>query len=327
VGDVAIVFKIGHTHVRVVSADQGLIRQFRRIYGDCEVTPSASTADGVRVMVRPRPSGVAVDFDTGADVDLAEFLTESFPDRGCRRAGTTNRGVRLTVDRPETSFVVSGAHVEFPPEAPWRALTANIALGLALRSQAGVCFLHAGAVTFTPAGRGVVFVGSKGSGKTTTTLGLAARGHHFLGDELVGIDLSTRTILSVPRTIAKRDGPCAEEVAAVVNRAPRDRRGYASGEERTMLRPSAVFDAPTTGAPFGGLVFLEGFGSVAQLTELPMSWQTASRLMPVATSMAGTPPALRVMRLLRMLSSVAAWSLISGPPDATLDLLESAFSS
>ena len=69
-----------------------------------------------------------------------------------------------------------------------------------------------------------------------------------------------------------------------------------------------------------------GFGDIAQLDALPMSWQTAARLMPVATSMAGTPPTLRVMRLLRMLSSVAAWTLISGPPDATLDLLESAFS-
>jgi hypothetical protein len=309
-----------------MSADEGLVRQFRRVYSDCEVSPSAAPADGVRVTVTPRRSGVAVDFDAGADVDLAEFLTESFPDRGCRRAGTTAEGVLLTVDRPETSFVVSGTHVEFPPEAPWRALTANIALGLALRSQAGVCFLHAGAITFTPGGRGVVFVGSKGSGKTTTTLGLAARGHRFLGDELVGIDLSTRTILSVPRTIAKRDGPCAEEVAAVVSRVPRDRRGYANGEKRMMLRPSALFNPPTTGTPFGGLVFLEGFGHMAQLKELPMSWQTASRLMPVATSMAGMPPAFRVMRLLRMLSSVPVWSLISGPPDATLDLLESAFS-
>ena len=171
----------------------------------------------------------------------------------------------------------------------------------------------------------MVFVGSKGTGKTTTTLGLAARGHRFLGDELVGVDLSSRTILSVPRTIAKRDGPCGEEVAAVVRRAPRDRRGYADGQKRTMLRPSAVFGRTTAATPFDGLVFLDGFGDVAELKRMPTSWQTAARLMPVATSMAGVPPSLRVMRLLGMLSSVVTWSLVSGPPDATLDLLESTF--
>jgi serine kinase of HPr protein (carbohydrate metabolism regulator) len=55
-------------------------------------------------------------------------------------------------------------------------------------------------------GQGLLLVGPKGSGKTTISLALAARGHDFLGDEMAGVRIGSLELVPVRRSLAVRDG-------------------------------------------------------------------------------------------------------------------------
>lgn len=228
-------------------------------------------------------------------------------------------------DDPHVVFEVRGQQVRFPAGTPWQALVANILVGLVLRRQRDIIFLHASAIAIGPAHRGVVFVGPKAAGKTTTALGLASRGHAFLGDEIVGIREGSREIVPVLRTISKRDGPCATGLGEAFTALSPVRTLYPDGHSRTNVRASRLFSTGLVPSAVEAFVFLGTVGSVPQLTRVPSSLETASRLTPVTSTLWGRSPTSRAFALVRLLASVPAYVLQLGSPDATSDYLEHVF--
>jgi hypothetical protein len=228
-------------------------------------------------------------------------------------------------DQPSLTFRVRGDRVSFELQSPWRHLAANLAVGCVLRQQRSVIFMHASGVAIGPKQRGVIFVGPKAAGKTTTSLGLAARGHLFFGDELIGVRTTTWDVVPVRRTIAKRDGPCDSALAAKLEPVPLERRRYADGHWRRMIAPGDAFGGTPTAAHLSAVVFLGGFDETPSLKPVTPSLEAASRLTPVASSLWGQSPTARVFSLLKVLSSVPCYSLRLGPPDETSQLLEATF--
>jgi hypothetical protein len=205
-------------------------------------------------------------------------------------------------------------------------MAANLAVGTVLRLQRQVIFMHASGVAIGPQRRGVMFVGQKGAGKTTTSLGLAARGHAFFGDELVGIRTSTWEMVPVRRTIAKREGPCDSALEPALEPVPIERRRYADGQWRRMIAPTDAFGGAPSATRLEGVVFLDGFGDTPALTPVPATMAAASRLTPVATTLWGQSPTARIFALMRLIGAVPCYSLRLGQPDETSWLIESTFS-
>jgi hypothetical protein len=215
--------------------------------------------------------------------------------------------------------------VRFAAGSQWQALAANLAVGLVLRLQSHIIFLHASAVAVGVHHRGILFVGSKGAGKTTTSIGLASRGHAFLGDEIVGVRLATREIVAVPRTISKRDGPCADAVERTVSTMSPERAAYPDGP-RTILPASRLFGSLPSDAPLAAIVFLDGFGEAPSLSPVTVSFQDAARLTPVTSTLWGCSAPARAFALVRLLSAAPAYRLQLGTPDDTARFLEDTFS-
>ena len=248
-----------------------------------------------------------------------------FGDRGYRRLPSSESGWQeMESQVPRASFRIRGRRITFLPGSHWRELVANLAIGLLLRLQHDVIYLHASGVAIGWGRRGVLFVGAKGAGKTTTALGLASRGHAFLGDELVGVRQGILELVPVWRTISKREGPCATAVERALAPLSLARRRYSEGESRTMLPASQLFVTAKTAA-LRAIAFLDGFSAAPQLTAVPSSLDMASKLTPVTSTLWGRSPTSRAFALVRLLGSVACYRLTLGPPDMTSMLLETAF--
>lgn len=328
------IFQIGDNHLVLRSADEALVDGFLRLYGDCRVDVSAARGAAVECVVRPAADPETVVLDVIDDVidpdpsDLVHFMETAFADRGCRRlpaTGGADGWQPMQCDEPRVRFEVHGRQIRFPARSPWQALAANLAVGLVVRLQRDVIFLHASAIAIGQSRRGVVFVGPKAAGKTTTALGLASRGHAFLGDEIVGVREGSREIVPVLRTISKRDGPCAAGLDEAIAAMSPARTQYPDGHVRTNVRASRLFSDGLVPSAVEAIVFLGAVGPVPELTPVASSLETASRLTPVTSTLWGRSPASRAFALMRLVASVPGYLLQLGPPDATSDSLEHAF--
>lgn len=324
------VFQIGDNNLVLRSADAALADGFIRLYGDCRVDTSAARGAAVECVVQSAadPHAVVIDVIDPDPPDIAHFMETAFADRGCRRLPAIDRAdgwLPMQSDDPRVVFEVRGQQVRFPAGSAWRALAANLGVGLVVRLQRNIIFLHASAIAIGQARRGIVFIGPKAAGKTTTALGLAARGHAFLGDEIVGVREGTREIVPVLRTISKRDGPCAAGVDEAIAAISPARTRYPDGHSRTNIRASRLFSAGLVPSALEAIVFLGAVGPVPLLTPVSSSLETASRLTPVTSTLWGRSPTSRALALVRLLASVPGYCLQLGPPDATSDFLENTF--
>ena len=94
-----------------------------------------------------------------------------------------------------------------------------------LRLRSDAIFFHASALGIY--GEGTIFVGPGGAGKSTTALGLTARGHNFLSDEVAGYLPATGELVPFRRPVGIKPGPRASAVErsltpAIVERIQRD---------------------------------------------------------------------------------------------------------
>ena len=327
-GGKAVAFRIGDARLSLASVDELLAERFWRLYGDCHVDAAAESGPRVECTVRPltHTAEISVELHDDEPLDLVHFLETVFADRGCRRLPSADSDWQIMESAdPRVEFRVKGRQVVFSNRTEWRAMAANLAVALTLRLQPEIIFLHASGVAFGTGSQGVLFVGPKGAGKTTVALSLASRGHRFLGDEIVGVRQPTGGLVPVLRTIAKRDGPCAAAVDDMLSRMAVERVRYPDGELRTIVRPSRLFERAPSGVVLRAVVFLERFSSTPELRPARPSLAVAARLTPVTSTMWGQPASARAFALVRLLSSVPAYALTLGSPDATGPLLEDAF--
>jgi len=257
-------------------------------------------------------------------VDQTEFALAVFPDRGYREVTARSPGWRMLAsdDSPGGLGLTSGDQLLIDQQGPWRALAGSLAVSRLMRLQAGVLFFH-GASVRVASGRGVLFLGGKGSGKTTLACALGVRTSAFLGDEIAALRLETRELIPVRRSITMRRGPQARQIGARLHDVPSAIDSYPDGTERRRVQPSEIFGvAQPPVAPLGALVFLRGFGPHPRLVRFQPESGHVRDLTPVGATLWGMPPARRAFQLLSVLTRTPCYDLWMGGVDETAALIE-----
>ena len=323
-------YRLGDGYLGIDSEDDPIQERVAALFGECAVSEPAVPGPRVVCLVRcPRePSVAVIDFLDPEPLDTFTFAAALFPERGFHEIPSPFPGWRLlgsdsdpgstplAVREPPTRLL---AHrTDF-----WRSLVGNLAVNRLLRLQRDLVFFHAGSVTV--AGCGALLIGPKGSGKTTVSLGLAARGHGFFGDELAGVRLGTLELVPIRRSASVRAGPATVGAAWALDRVESALEPFPDGAIRRRVEVGRLFPGvPPEPAPLRVIFFLSGWRSGAEALGIRFTPGRADlgMLTPLGSTLWGMSPAPRAMQLLRMLSAVRCFRLEAGTPDATADLVE-----
>jgi hypothetical protein len=222
----------------------------------------------------------------------------------------------------EPLLAVDGEVVLFRADRDWRKAVIIYLFCRLQRVREDVIFLHAGSVAI--AGRGILLIGPKGAGKSTTTMGLAARGHRFLGDECGAYVPGSRTLLPFRRPVGIKPGPRPSAIERALPRATRVVRG--EGFVRMALEELIDVDLADESVPLDAVVFLRGFRDAPQLAPVVPGRDEVAALQPIAGSFVNAAGTRRVFQLVDMLAHSRVFALHPADPDRTAQFLEEALS-
>ena len=263
-------------------------------------------------------------FDDPEALDCVAFCRTLFDDRGYVVGPGCGDGWEsfCLADRPREPFIALKDNLALVNlAAPWQPFVANYAINRVLRLQRDVVFFHASSVEI--GGRGIMLVGPKGSGKTTTAMTLAARGGSLGGDEITPVRVQSGTLLPFRRAVSVKSGPSAERVRELLARGRSWTETFPDGTIRTLalirdLFPWSRHDA----SRLRGVFFLEGFRATPHVRQFAFGREQYPLLTPLAASMWGVRASARMLQIARLLDGVPCFFLACGEPDATADLIE-----
>jgi hypothetical protein len=314
-------YRVGDGHFALRSDDAALRERVLQLYGDCACAPPApgDTAPRVRCEVRVAERFALVTFEDPEPLDPIAFALTVFPDRGYAEHPSSAPGWRLFGAEPQFAF--AGPHVLADRRTPWQGFVGNLAVNRLLRLQRDVVFFHAAAALV--GGDGVLLMGQKGTGKTTLSLALAALGHAFLGDELIGVRLPSDELVPVRRCATVKPGPAAAAVEEALARVPSVDEQFPDGSVRRRVPASSLFPASDRPPPhhLAAIVFLEPFAATPHLERLVPTRTDVRRLTPLACSLWGMAGERRVMGLASLVARVPCYLVRPGPPEETAALI------
>jgi hypothetical protein len=332
-------FRLGDAILDVASDCDALIGELADHYGECEIALDDAEAQAlprIRCTVYAAGGGrlALVSFasplaTTPFDVALGLLkhpatdpqYVEGPPHPGGWRpivhvatgvVGAAARGQELLIDIPRTGAVVLG----------------RLLVDATLALQRTLLFAHAASVGIR--GAGVLLVGPSGAGKTTTAVGLAARGHRYFGDDVAALRMQSGELLPFWRIAHIRPGPHARSLEPHYATGTWD-APYGDGLPRLRLRVADAFPGAASGPlPLARVLFLRSFAvqpRVERFTPTAGHFAAGSRFALNNTLWVawGTTPPLRLlqfMSFLRMLERVPCAWLDVADPEATADLIE-----
>jgi hypothetical protein len=266
----------------------------------------------------------AIAFEDPEDLDAFEFCRTLFPDRNYVAGPPAAPGWQTISfsDRPLAPLIAMNGHFAIVDRGQvWQPLIANLALNRLLRLQRNVLFFHAASVQILD--RGVILVGSKGAGKTTTSLTLASRGHGFLGDEIAAVCADTREMLPFRRAASIRAGIRTPRVTQRLAEGAYPAETFPDGSARVLANVADLFpDAIASPAKLTSVFFLRRFASRPTVEQFSFGLEHFHLLTPLGCCMWGVPMGLRMLQISRVLSEVRCYHLDPGSPDETAELLE-----
>jgi hypothetical protein len=330
-------FRLGDAFLEIVSDHDPLLQELDAIYGDCaspEPPPDALRIRCTAALVSGgQPPLLGFAFEGPHLPDLIEAARS--PYRFVRRQHYVEApgpipGWRslVSADADHRHFMASNGRSalvnldEAPPESvvDWLACIAQAA-------HTGVLFLHAGSVGV--AGSGALLIGSTGSGKSTTTLALAGRGHAFLGDDVAAVSLATRQLLPFPRSAGLRAGPLAMSLERQVRTCRPLVAVNRHGVSRTLVRVSDLFpDSGSGPLPLRFAFVLDGFAERAAVSEFRPGLAELRRLRSVVTDTSGAwglspgRDLLLFLSVVNLLSSLRCHVVKLGSPEETAAVIE-----
>ena len=209
-------------------------------------------------------------------------------------------------------------HVIVRRREHWRAGIGFLLLHRIYRMRSDAIFFHAATVGIF--GRGVMLVGAKGAGKSTTALALTARGRTLLGDEIACYVPRTGELVPFLRPVGIKPGIRSPKIHDALVGA-----GLEPGDNIVRVDIRRFLEVPEPHpVPLAAIVFLEPFEAEPRLEPAQASMADIGRLQPSAGSLVNAPAALRTMQMAKMLSSAKIFRLSPAEPDETAALLESA---
>jgi hypothetical protein len=307
--------------------DEPLARRFDDLYADASNLGAAAREVPVQVecIVRAHdPTLAAVFFRDPQPLDGFAFCRHLFPNRGfvegpAGPGGWRTISLRQSPGDPQIALCADLAVVD--RRQAWQPFIGNYAINRVLRLQREVLFFHAASIGI--AGRGVLIVGPRGSGKTTSALALAARGHDFFGDELAAVRCTSKALLPFRRAVSIRAGPRAQRVEDCLARIKCALERFPDGAERTLVDIGRLFPkagvSPTT---LCCVLFLRQFAKQPVAQRFTFGLEHFPMLTPLACSMWGVAAGVRIMDVSRLLRQVECYWLDVGDPDETADLVE-----
>jgi hypothetical protein len=319
-------YRFADGHLLLDCEDEPLTHRFRELYADgSDDGAGCESPAQVECVVRAHDSRLAaVFFRDPEPLDAFAFCRHLFPDRDFVEGPTGAGGwrtisLRQTPSEPQIALYANQAVVD--RRQAWQPFMANYAINRVLRLQREVLFFHGASIGI--AGRGVLMVGPKAAGKTTTALTLAARGHDFFGDELAAVRCSTKALLPFRRAVSIRAGPRARRVEDCLARDTFASDRFPDGSERTLVDIGRLFPqagvSPTT---LSCVLFLRQFAERPIARRFTFRLEHFPMLSPLACSMWGVPAGARIVDVSRLLHHVECHLLDLGDPDETADLIE-----
>jgi len=320
-------YRIGDGYLGVHSEDGPLGERFRELYAECVVPGPDESLPIVVCQVRLLQDldAALISFEDPEPLDLLEFTLALFGERGYTEAKPAIAGWRRLAVTGEPTlpppFAFSGPHAVADRSFQWQSLLGNVALNRLLRRERDLLFFHAASATV--GGAGILVVGPKGSGKTTVSLSLAERGHGFLGDEIAAVRTTGLEIIPMRRSVSIREGPRPRAVDRIVEHGGLRHERFPDGSRRLRGEVASLFPAASgSEAPVRAIIFLRRFGEAARLEPFSPGRDHLSLLTPLGCTLWGVPRAVRIMQMLRLLTSARCYFLDVGSPEETTDLIE-----
>ena len=310
------------------SEERGLTNRFKQIYSEGLISAPLEHRDlpSVQCLIRlsPERQFALVRFEDTEALDSVAFCRKLFDDRGYVVGPSCGDGWESFsfAERPREPFIALKDNLALVNLAtPWQPFVANYAINRVLRLQRDVVFFHASSVEI--GGRGIMLVGPKGSGKTTTAMTLAGRGGSLGGDEITPVCLQSGTLLPFRRAVSVKSGPSAERVRELLAKGSSWTEAFPDGTIRTLahirdLFPWSRHDASRLCSVF----FLEPFRAAPHVRPFAFGREHYPLLTPLAASMWGVLASVRMLQIARLLNGVPCFFLACGEPDATADLIE-----
>jgi hypothetical protein len=320
-------YRLGDGYLGIRSEHAGFRKRFEDLFAGCmEVPLHGAGVPLVTCEVRtPAPGAVSlIRFDDPQPLDVVDFAVRLFEDRGCRESSSASpqgrafgfTGSEMVVACPDGSLIADNRQ-------PWEWLIGNIAVHRLLRLQSRIAALHAGSIAIGT--RGVLLVGPKGSGKTTLSMTLAARGCGFLGDEMAALRLDSFELVPVRRSVSVRPGPRSPRVDAALRAAMLAPEHFPDGAVRLRAKIDDLFPE-NVAAPvrLASIVFLRGVCRRPLLERVTVRREHLGLLTPLPSTLWNMPRAERAIRLLGILPKARCFWLDAGDPEETADRVEEA---
>lgn len=311
-------YVLGGVAVEVRTNDAELLEEIETTFGPPSTVPAAQRLGAT---IRIDDDGAAIRFEAddpatlAPDDMLAAVDSPTFPFRVIEPEwpGWIAFAFR---DDAQALFHFRGDQVIVRRRENWRAGIGFLLLHRIYRMRTDAIFFHAATVEIS--GRGVMLVGAKGAGKSTTALALAVRGHALLGDEVACYTPATRELVPFLRPVGIKPGVRSRKVHEALVAA-----GMEPGENIVRVNVQRFMSvAEPRPVPLAAIIFLEPFEASPRLETSQASIADVGRLQPSAGSLVSAPAALRTMQMARMLSSAKIFRLSPADPDETAVLVE-----
>lgn len=327
-------YQFGDAALEIISDDPAVLGMFGTLYGDCAIE-AAKSRPVVRCGVErwDDPPLLLLNFRAGRPQDPAAaalgLLRGSSTPPPYAAFDSTLKGWRLVGGETRPLLAVCGDDVLIDRQRVTADFFVEYLVAATLAAQPGLLALHAASLSIN--GEGVLLSGASHSGKTTTSLHLAVRGHTLLGDEVAAIRLENNVIVPLRRAVNLRRGPRTPELAWVLREWAESERQDLGGGWTSPIHIRALFpDSPATPAKLRAIFFLSGFAAHPSCVQSRFTLEEMKAVDCLSSSETahtswGLSPARRTLRLLalkQVLEGIPCWWLTVGPPLETVELIE-----
>ncbi len=310
-------YKFGDAELSLVGTEEEFTDRFHDIYEECAIELSGRSLDNAHsCSIVPRGEGLIEVLFAGPELTHAQAIASKLVgDAGYKQLDCDLLEWGLFRSPTGQLLGVRSDVLVVERADRWQWIVANLAISRVLGSQPQSIFFHGASIGI--GGKGVAIIGATGMGKTTLSLALAARGHNFLSDEAVGVQLATRDMIPFRRAPLVRPGPASNRVDAALG-GPRQSREPRQCAPVGELFPRAV----VADVKADVVICLRKFAAKTEFVSFRPGLDTLGYLNPLFCSMMLGSPAVRAMRVLNFLSQIDCYFLDSASPDSAADAIE-----